>query len=119
MGTARTAVDVTPAFDSGLSQQRVKERCEPAIPRRRAAGGPDEPREALRDEHRQLLLRGFGDEVEDAGCPHSDLNIAEERGGNLVRLSLELGMEEKVLPLPTWNTLTPVPAQSEPISVEV
>ena len=119
MGTARTAVDVAPAFDSGLSQQRVKERHEPAVPRRRAAGGPDEPREALRDEHRQLLLRGFGDEAEDAGCPHSDLNIAEERGGNLVRLSLELGMEEKVLPLPTWNTLTPVPAQSEPISVEV
>ena len=30
-----------------------------------------------------------------------------------MRLSLELGMEEKVLPLPTWNTLTPVPAQSD------
>ena len=30
-----------------------------------------------------------------------------------MRLSLELGIEEKVLPLPTWNTLTPVPAQSD------
>ena len=30
-----------------------------------------------------------------------------------MRLSLELGIEEKVLPLPTWKTLTPVPAQSD------